>query len=149
MGLGVNYLIYLVIQATSSLTMKVLSTIRNIGIIFIGVAAYGEIVTMNQGLGYTVALIGFAGYNAAQMGYWKEVYVPCSNHNGALVDRNNSSDVEKQRTQDTDNDDNDDTNDEDDIEMTSATDVLLKKGGHLSHNSRDRMQNGKDLKMKN
>ena len=51
MGLGVNYLSYLVIQATSSLTMKVLSTVRNIGIIFIGVAAYGEVVTQNQGLG--------------------------------------------------------------------------------------------------
>ena len=75
MGLGVNYLIYLVIQATSSLTMKVLSTIRNIGIIFIGVAAYGEIVTFNQGLGYTIALVGFAGYNAAQMGYWKENWI--------------------------------------------------------------------------
>lgn len=73
MGLGVNYLSYLVIQATSSLTMKVLSTIRNIGIIFIGVAAYGEIVTLNQGLGYTVALVGFIGYNAAQMGIWKEL----------------------------------------------------------------------------
>ena len=48
MGLGVNYLSYLVIQATSSLTMKVLSTIRNIGIIFIGIAFYGEIVTSYQ-----------------------------------------------------------------------------------------------------
>ena len=48
MGLGVNYLSYLVIQATSSLTMKVLSTIRNIGIIFIGVFVYGEVVTVNQ-----------------------------------------------------------------------------------------------------
>lgn len=75
MGLGVNYLSYLVIQYTSSLTMKVLSTIRNIGIIFIGVALYGEVVTTNQALGYTVALAGFIAYNAAQMGFWTEI--PC------------------------------------------------------------------------
>lgn len=53
--------------------MKVLSTVRNIAIIFIGVAAYGEVVTRNQALGYTLALAGFVGYNAAQMGFWKEL----------------------------------------------------------------------------
>ena len=133
MGLGVNYLIYLVIQATSSLTMKVLSTIRNIGIIFIGVAAYGEIVTFNQGLGYTIALIGFAGYNAAQMGYWKEIY-------GFGADRNIKSENDKQRLQDTDNEEDVD----DDIEMSSATDALLKKGnGSINHSSRDRSAHSK------
>ena len=40
MGLGINYLSYLVIQATSSLTMKVLGTVRNIFTIFLGVIFY-------------------------------------------------------------------------------------------------------------
>lgn len=40
MGLGINYLSYLVIQATSSLTMKVLGTVRNIFTILLGVMFY-------------------------------------------------------------------------------------------------------------
>jgi drug/metabolite transporter (DMT)-like permease len=68
LGLGVNLLSFIVIQMTSSLTMKVLSTARNISIVFIGIALYGENVTTNQGIGYSIALIGFGGYNAAVMG---------------------------------------------------------------------------------
>jgi len=48
LGLGVNYLTYVVIQTTNSLTVNVLGTVRNIGIIFIGMISYGEIITMKQ-----------------------------------------------------------------------------------------------------
>jgi len=70
MGLGVNFLTYFVIQATSSLTMKVLGTVRNIFTIIIGIIFYSESVATNEGLGYTVALIGFVGYNMSKSGYW-------------------------------------------------------------------------------
>lgn len=43
MGIGVNYLSYLVIQYTSSLTMKILGTVRNIILIFYGVLIHGEV----------------------------------------------------------------------------------------------------------
>ncbi len=76
MGLGVNFFSYLVIQATSSLTMKVLGTARNIFVIVAGVLLYGEAITMIQLLGYLIALIGFLGYNAAQMGHWTNIETP-------------------------------------------------------------------------
>ncbi len=44
MGIGVNYLSYLVIQYTSSLTMKILGTVRNIILIFYGVLVHGEVI---------------------------------------------------------------------------------------------------------
>lgn len=70
LGLGVNFLSYLVIQATSSLTMKVLGTARNVLTILLGVMFYGETVSVNEGLGYSLALVGFAGYNASKGGGW-------------------------------------------------------------------------------
>jgi drug/metabolite transporter (DMT)-like permease len=70
MGLAVNFLSYLVIQSTSSLTMKVLGTLRNILTIFLGVLFYNETVEANEWLGYMVALVGFVVYNIAKSGYW-------------------------------------------------------------------------------
>jgi len=57
-------------QATSSLTMKVLGTVRNIFTIVVGVIFYAETVAFNEGMGYTVALAGFVAYNMAKTGYW-------------------------------------------------------------------------------
>ena len=70
MGIGVNFLSYLVIQYTSSLTMKILGTARNIITIIVGVVFYKETVNMNEAIGYGVALLGFAGYNIAKSGYF-------------------------------------------------------------------------------
>ena len=70
MGLCVNFLSYLVIQATSSLTMKVLGIVRSIGTIILGAFIYHETITFNEGLGYLIALAGFVSYNAAKSGYW-------------------------------------------------------------------------------
>ena len=43
-----------------------LGTVRNIFTIFAGAFLYGETVTVNEWLGYSVALAGFAAYNAGQ-----------------------------------------------------------------------------------
>eukprot|EP01034_Spumella_vulgaris_P031426 gene31426-38813_t len=72
MGIGVNYLSYLVIQSTSSLTMKILGTARNVMVIIIGVLFYAEVITLHEGLGYLVALVGFVGYNLAKSGYFEK-----------------------------------------------------------------------------
>jgi drug/metabolite transporter (DMT)-like permease len=71
MGIGVNYLSYLVIQYTSSLTMKILSAVRNILLVFVGILFYNEVVSVNQGIGYFIALVGFALYNIAKSGYFE------------------------------------------------------------------------------
>ena len=70
MGIGVNFLSYLVIQYTSSLTMKILGTARNILTIMVGVVFYNETVTLNEAIGYGIALLGFTGYNVAKSGYF-------------------------------------------------------------------------------
>jgi hypothetical protein len=70
MGIGVNFISYYVIQHTSSLTMKILATVRNICLVVLGVFWYKEVITINQAWGYFIALIGFAGYNMSKMGYF-------------------------------------------------------------------------------
>jgi multidrug transporter EmrE-like cation transporter len=70
MGIGVNFLSYLVIQSTSSLTMKILGSVRSVGLIYIGILFYGEEVSLNEMIGYSIALLGFFLYNAASQGYW-------------------------------------------------------------------------------
>lgn len=45
LGFGVNTLSYIVIQTTSSLTLKVLGTVKNTLIVGIGVALLGDIIT--------------------------------------------------------------------------------------------------------
>lgn len=71
MGIGVNFIGYYVIQYTSSLTMKILNTVRSIGLVILGVVWYREVITGNQSVGYGIALVGFAGYNMAKMGYFE------------------------------------------------------------------------------
>lgn len=72
MGLCVNFLSYLVIQATSSLTMKVLGIVRSIATIVLGAMIYKETITFNEGFGYIIALIGFVTYNAAKSGFFEK-----------------------------------------------------------------------------
>eukprot|EP00602_Paraphysomonas_sp_CaronLab_P000560 CAMPEP_0185021328 /NCGR_PEP_ID=MMETSP1103-20130426/4022_1 /TAXON_ID=36769 /ORGANISM="Paraphysomonas bandaiensis, Strain Caron Lab Isolate" /LENGTH=91 /DNA_ID=CAMNT_0027552787 /DNA_START=761 /DNA_END=1036 /DNA_ORIENTATION=+ len=49
--------------------MKVLSTLRNILTIVGGVVMLKESVTLNELMGYAMALLGFVVYNGAKMGY--------------------------------------------------------------------------------
>lgn len=63
MGLAVNLLTFVVIQATSSVTIKVLSTARNALLVLYQVYFHGEIITALQCLGYVTSLGGFGAYN--------------------------------------------------------------------------------------
>lgn len=91
LGLGINFLSFLVIQVTSSLTMKVLGTARNVCTILLGIVFFGEHVPgLNQGLGYTVSLLGFAAYNAAKSGSWDRI---CGEGPG-LASKSQESDAE-------------------------------------------------------
>jgi drug/metabolite transporter (DMT)-like permease len=72
MGVGVNFITYFMIQFTSSLTVKILVAVRNMLMVVLSVLFYGEVVTVNQGIGYFIALLGFAGYNMSKMGVFKD-----------------------------------------------------------------------------
>lgn len=65
LGLTVNFIVLAVIQVSSSLTAKVLNTIRGVGVIMFGVIFYNETCTSLELFGYTLALIGFTLYNCA------------------------------------------------------------------------------------
>jgi len=62
LGVAVNYLSYFVIQDVGSLTLKVLGSLRTIGLIAYSALMYGETVTLGQMAAYFFTLAGFAGY---------------------------------------------------------------------------------------
>ena len=95
MGLCVNFLSYLVIQATSSLTMKVLGIVRSIATIVLGAFIYHETISFNEGLGYCIALAGFITYNAAKSGYWDNK--PNSNNNTPSIKASVSDDKDEEQ----------------------------------------------------
>lgn len=51
-----------VIQLCGSLTFKAAGQVRNLGIIFIGIAMFGDRVTLKQSIGYAINVLGFAVY---------------------------------------------------------------------------------------
>eukprot|EP00927_Polykrikos_kofoidii_P053632 TRINITY_DN48223_c0_g1_i1.p1 TRINITY_DN48223_c0_g1~~TRINITY_DN48223_c0_g1_i1.p1 ORF type:complete len:373 (-),score=47.58 TRINITY_DN48223_c0_g1_i1:33-1151(-) len=65
LGFLVNFLALAVVRVTSSLTLKILNLARCVGLVFVGVIFYGESISVQQRVGYTVAVVGFIGYNAA------------------------------------------------------------------------------------
>jgi len=62
LGFFVNVAGFLVMKATSVVTLKILVQVRNIGLILVNVIFWNEVVTVYQALGYTVTLVGFAWY---------------------------------------------------------------------------------------
>ena len=62
MGFAVNVTTYWAIKATSSLTFKVLGSIKNTLVVFLGVFIYNEKVPQGQFLGYCVSVAGFLYY---------------------------------------------------------------------------------------
>ena len=67
MGFGVNGMAFMVIQKASSLTLKILGTVKNAGLVWLGVLLFGESVTLMQGGGYIISLVGFGLYNYYKM----------------------------------------------------------------------------------
>lgn len=67
LGLLVNFVGISVVQATSAVTYKVLNVVRCIGLVFVGVLFYGEVVSVQEAVGYSVSLLGFFGYNWAKL----------------------------------------------------------------------------------
>lgn len=67
LGLGVQFLTFLVIQATGSVTLKVLGTARNAFLVVVSVYFMDELVMPLQFFGYFVSLSFFALYNYFKM----------------------------------------------------------------------------------
>lgn len=67
LGVCVNLFTLMVVRATSSVTVKILNTLRCIVLVFVGGAFYGESHSAQQLGGYGVSLVGFVGYNFFQM----------------------------------------------------------------------------------
>lgn len=62
LGLGVQFMTFLVVQATNSVTLKVIGTARNAFLVVASVYLFGEVVTPLQLFGYLVALGFFSLY---------------------------------------------------------------------------------------
>ena len=67
MGLLVNLLTFVVIQATSSVTIKVMATARSALLVLYQVYFHEEVITAIQTLGYMISLGGFGAYNYYRM----------------------------------------------------------------------------------
>jgi len=63
LGLGVNLCTFLVIKSTNSVTLKVLGTARNAGLVLFSALFYDERITLLEGVGYGISLLAFFGYN--------------------------------------------------------------------------------------
>jgi len=63
LGIVVNTASLLVIQSRSSLFMKSLVIVRNVGLVIWGVIVNGEVVSQLEVLGYTITLAAFVWYN--------------------------------------------------------------------------------------
>jgi len=66
LSVAVNFVGVMVVQETSALTCKVLNSVRNVGLVIVGAVFYREQSTLEQIVGYAIALACFAGYNYAQ-----------------------------------------------------------------------------------
>jgi hypothetical protein len=66
-GFGVNSLAYVVIQTASSLTLKVLGTVKNAVVVWIGIVFLHEPVSALQAVGYAISLVAFFWYNRIKM----------------------------------------------------------------------------------
>jgi len=63
MGLLVNYASFLVVKTTSSVTLKILGSLRNVGLVMFQVIFAGEVISRQQFVGYGITLVSFGLYN--------------------------------------------------------------------------------------
>ena len=63
LGFGVNLCTFLVIKATNAVTLKVLGTARNAGLVLFSAFWYHETISQLEATGYAVSLLAFAAYN--------------------------------------------------------------------------------------
>mmetsp|Transcript_9328 Transcript_9328/g.15188 ORF Transcript_9328/g.15188 Transcript_9328/m.15188 type:complete len:143 (+) Transcript_9328:702-1130(+) len=63
LGFGVQMLTAGVIQLTNSITLKILSQLRNSLVVLSGVLIYGEVITFGQFCGYLVSICGIVWYS--------------------------------------------------------------------------------------
>ena len=62
LGTAVNYSSYWVIKTCGALTLKVVTTLRNIALVLYGAFGLGEALSESQVWGYALTLLGFVGY---------------------------------------------------------------------------------------
>ena len=74
LGFGVNLSAALGIQATSSLTFKVVGCVKNTIVVWCGILFLGDKVEGLQMLGYTIALAGFLLYSQMKMSMTKKLH---------------------------------------------------------------------------
>ena len=66
-GVVVNLATNIMVAATSALTLRVTSLLRNIGIVFVSTAVLRDsTLTLMEGVGFGIALIGFVLYQHAR-----------------------------------------------------------------------------------
>lgn len=66
-GIVVNFASFLVVQATSSVMLKILNIVRTAGLVMFQFMFAGEIITHQQFGGYAITLVAFAAYNYFKM----------------------------------------------------------------------------------
>jgi len=67
MSFLVNLSCFFAIQTTSSLTFKVAGCVKNVAVVWYGVVAHGDHISVLQVLGYFVSVVGFAVYSRLKM----------------------------------------------------------------------------------
>ena len=66
LGCAVNFLTAAVVSVTSATALKVLSQMRNMIPMFLGVVVYGEAMSVTQSFGYVVSVLAFGLYTIEQ-----------------------------------------------------------------------------------
>mmetsp|Transcript_154888 Transcript_154888/g.496305 ORF Transcript_154888/g.496305 Transcript_154888/m.496305 type:complete len:449 (+) Transcript_154888:130-1476(+) len=93
LGFVVNFVGFLVVQATSSLTSKMLNSVRGMALVVVGVVFYGEVVSSQEAVGYSISMLGFAGYNWLQISpeHSEQLERRCCSCSGAAESRSDVS----------------------------------------------------------